>query len=427
MAAQAQQQRRQPFRPYTLLVVAATLIMLTLHGCDDDPVDEQRRNGTLTTIAKYCQCSLDDDNADMTSADCSARQVSSLPADATADACPEPKDGCTCVLREVEVVEGRLYSAGSGSLTATLSPRAGAGGASGNSTCDWSSWPVAAPVPEASKEAPAAPEPAGRRPDPEVALHYQRVGLSEHASVASFASAAVELMHLGAPAALVDRTLAAAREEVQHARMAFAIARTWSPEAFDVDGIDGPPEARGSPTLPEFVRRTALEACAGETPAVLRAAIALGRARDPQAVEYLRAVLAEERRHAELAWATVAWAVAADDRSAEAHGAARRAAVDALTSAASALEAQAATGSTTSEAARRSAELLEVGILSAELKAEAMRIGARVVRHLLALVSDEQLPITDLPTFEATVQGHFDEALAEAHSGKASRVESNVI
>ncbi|MFN7146774.1 MAG: hypothetical protein ACK4YP_23575, partial [Myxococcota bacterium] len=77
----------------------------------------------------------------------------------------------------------------------------------------------------------------GRRPDvsrltPEerrvLAEAWTRDALIEHASVAAFARFALELLAVGAPADLVDAAHAAARDEVRHARLAFALAEAYA-------------------------------------------------------------------------------------------------------------------------------------------------------------------------------------------------------
>ena len=60
-------------------------------------------------------------------------------------------------------------------------------------------------------------------------------------------------------------------------------------------------------TLAEFASQTVKEAVEGETPATLRAALALHFVEHEGVRDYLKQVAVEERRHAELAWATLAW------------------------------------------------------------------------------------------------------------------------
>lgn len=254
----------------------------------------------------------------------------------------------------------------------------------------------------------------------EIARYYQHVGLAEHVSVASFSRAVLELMEHGAPAGLVEQTLAAAREEVEHAQMALALARTWSNASFEISGISGLGEHR-SGGLADFARRTVTEACAGETPAVLRAAVAQRHARDERVLKYLDAVLLEERRHAELAWATVAWSVVlgSQDGDAKVDGAVRGAVYEALASAVASLEVQARALPQEKDDAGSSG-LLAVGILSPELNAEVARMASSLVQRLRAELLQLNLKGGGLRQFESLVHHHFGGAI-DAVAGAVER------
>ncbi len=135
--------------------------------------------------------------------------------------------------------------------------------------------------------------------------------LVEHASVAAFARFALELLAAGAPAALVDDAHAAARDEVRHARLAFALAETYA----------GGPVAPGpfpfgasvplTLDLATLAATTAREGCVGETVVALLATEALTRATDPAVRRVLTVVASDEARHAELAWRAVRWMIEA--------------------------------------------------------------------------------------------------------------------
>jgi hypothetical protein len=134
-------------------------------------------------------------------------------------------------------------------------------------------------------------------------------GMYEHASVASFARFAMELMAVGAPAELVEAAHHAAADEVRHARACLALASTYagrpvSPGAFPFEG-----RADVSSDLAEIAARAAYEGCVGETVAAIQAAEQLNVATDPHVRDVLGSIAEEEARHAELAWRTVAWAI----------------------------------------------------------------------------------------------------------------------
>jgi hypothetical protein len=134
-------------------------------------------------------------------------------------------------------------------------------------------------------------------------------GLLEHASVASFARVSLSLLAAGAPADLLARTQEAALDEILHARLCFALAsayrgETVSPGPFPVAGA-----VSVATTLAAVAASAVEEGCVGETVAAIVAAEQLARATDPAVRAALSRIAADEARHAELAWATVAWAV----------------------------------------------------------------------------------------------------------------------
>ncbi|CAK0810580.1 unnamed protein product [Prorocentrum cordatum] len=246
--------------------------------------------------------------------------------------------------------------------------------------------------------------------------HYQRVGLAEHASVASFSRAALELMEHGAPAGLIDRTLVAAREEIRHAQMALALASSWSAVPLRVTGIDGLSREPAGGDLVDFAKRTINEACAGETPAVLKALVGHHLASDGPVRRYLSAVVAEERRHAELAWVTAGWTLVHEAESqirpAE-QGRVRGGVDEALSSVVSSLWAQ-VNASARDAASEQSSRLLRAGIVPKELEAAVAQIAAPLAERLRSELLHPRLLTDGLPRFELVVQQQFDQALEEA-------------
>jgi len=132
----------------------------------------------------------------------------------------------------------------------------------------------------------------------------------EHASIAAFARFALQLLAVGAPPDLVEGAQSAMADETVHAQLAFALASAYAgadigPGPLHVDAaLDGA-------SLRELVVTTFAEGCVGETVAAIEALEALEGARDPQVRAVLEKVAADETRHAELAWRTVAWALGA--------------------------------------------------------------------------------------------------------------------
>jgi len=134
---------------------------------------------------------------------------------------------------------------------------------------------------------------------------WAREAAMEHASIASFARLALDLMAHGAPARLLEGVAAAMADEVRHAQAAYALAS-------GADGAVGPgPLAVPTPAVPSLVElatATVRDGVVNESLAAAVAAARLASATDPAVVAALRAVVDDEARHAALAWQIVAWA-----------------------------------------------------------------------------------------------------------------------
>lgn len=142
----------------------------------------------------------------------------------------------------------------------------------------------------------------------ELAQHYTQVALMEHASVAAFARFSLQLLALGAPPALVADCTRAIEDETRHARLCFELASRYA-------GFDVGPSALNlggcleSCRLRDVLELVIIEGCVGETIAALEAAEAASHALDPAVCEVMSQIVDDERRHAELAYRFVAWAL----------------------------------------------------------------------------------------------------------------------
>jgi hypothetical protein len=137
---------------------------------------------------------------------------------------------------------------------------------------------------------------------------WQQDARMEHASIASFARFTLELLGFGAPPELVAGAQQASLDEIEHARLCFALASRFAnapvgPGALEVSGSEL------SRSLAESAVATLEEGCIGETIAALTAREELARASDPFVRGALETIARDEERHAELAWRFVAWAV----------------------------------------------------------------------------------------------------------------------
>jgi hypothetical protein len=141
-----------------------------------------------------------------------------------------------------------------------------------------------------------------------LAAYWTEVALAEHASIASFARHILHLLAVGAPPALVCDAQRALADEVEHARLGFALASLYGgtgvgPGPLPQAGATG---AEGLAAIVEAVIR---EACVGETLSALEAQEAASRVEDPTLRRVLQQIADDEQRHAELGWRVVQWAL----------------------------------------------------------------------------------------------------------------------
>ncbi len=139
-----------------------------------------------------------------------------------------------------------------------------------------------------------------------LAAHWAREAAFEHASIASFSQLALDLMVLGAPPELLEATHRAALDEIEHARITFALASAYGGRSVGPSALDVTP--RRHATMAELARSTFLDGCVGESLASAALAEAARRAHHPSLSALLAGMAADEERHAELAWRIVAWA-----------------------------------------------------------------------------------------------------------------------
>ncbi len=166
---------------------------------------------------------------------------------------------------------------------------------------------------------------------------WREAAAAEHASIASFARATLELMAVGAPLSLVARSHQAALDEVRHARLSLAVARRLAGDESALAAMDdiddsgvtsetddcafGPlpvasPRVSAGPqtsSLALVATTTLVEAAVPETLAALAAGVAARRCRHADVRAALDEIHADETRHAALAWDIVDWCVVRDN------------------------------------------------------------------------------------------------------------------
>jgi hypothetical protein len=146
-----------------------------------------------------------------------------------------------------------------------------------------------------------------------LARYWIEAAALEHASVASFARFTLELLALGAPPALVAEAQRAGLDEVEHARVAYALASAYAGEALGPGPLDLG-ALRVATDRREVIRALVTEACVGETLGVAEALAHADHTLDPALARVHRRIAEDEQRHAELAWRTLAWLLEGADQ-----------------------------------------------------------------------------------------------------------------
>ena len=139
---------------------------------------------------------------------------------------------------------------------------------------------------------------------------WAQAAQEECASVPAFLHLAAELLAHDAPDALVERCLAAAEDEMVHARLAAELASRLLASHVDPtypDVAPRPPLA-GRAGLVRLATESWLDGCLGEGLAAARAARAAQLDGDSRAQSAQRAIARDEARHAELGWSLLKWA-----------------------------------------------------------------------------------------------------------------------
>ena len=128
--------------------------------------------------------------------------------------------------------------------------------------------------------------------------------LEEHASIAAFSRATLELMALGAPADLLAEYQSASLDEIRHARACFALVAALSGQDISAGKIEveGPRD-----DLDVIVADVFWGGCVGESIAALCAQRALRDCTWEPARAALSQIAEDEARHAALAWSTLSF------------------------------------------------------------------------------------------------------------------------
>jgi len=162
---------------------------------------------------------------------------------------------------------------------------------------DWANFPHRLPL-----------QPASATLSAYLVEQWTRLALLEHASIAAFARFSLQLLSLGAPSDLIERTTEAMADETQHAQACFAIASQYAGQPVG-PGRLAIEHSLDDHTLREIVVNTIREGCVGETVAAIEAREAAEYVTDPALRALLLRISEDETRHAELAFRFVQWAL----------------------------------------------------------------------------------------------------------------------
>lgn len=143
-----------------------------------------------------------------------------------------------------------------------------------------------------------------------LAQSWLRAALAEHASVAAFARFVLQLMAVGAPAEMVEDATRAMHDEIEHARLCFALVQAYGGRPVAPGRLPIDDALTDSHDLEAVVRATFVEGCIGETLAAVEAALARHSAREPAVDAVLDRIAHDETAHACLAWRFVQWGLA---------------------------------------------------------------------------------------------------------------------
>jgi hypothetical protein len=150
---------------------------------------------------------------------------------------------------------------------------------------------------------------------PERARFWLEGAAAEHASVAEFARLSLVLMAHGAPPELLAETHRAALDEIAHAKTCFTIAAKLTGETYAAGPLDVA-RADADASIEALARCTLRDGCLGEAAAAMELEALAREEDDADVATAIRGMARDERRHAELAWRILDFAIATDARAA---------------------------------------------------------------------------------------------------------------
>ena len=143
----------------------------------------------------------------------------------------------------------------------------------------------------------------------EIGAYWLQNARAEHSSVAGFHRFTLDLLARGAPPELIGRAQAAAAQELRHALDCFGLASRYLGRPMGPGPLDMGGRAVIATSLAQLAAWTARDGAVGETLAAYLAERALVETTDPAVRAVLDRIVRDETGHAELAWATIRWAI----------------------------------------------------------------------------------------------------------------------
>ncbi len=143
---------------------------------------------------------------------------------------------------------------------------------------------------------------------------WTEIAIAEHASIAEFHRAALELLRFGAPDSLVAGAQRAAMDEARHARRAFELASAYAGEQISAGPLSLPAHVSLAGSLAELAATTLADGCGAETCSVWLYTRLARQVDDPLVRAVMEGIVRDEARHAALAWEVVRWAISEGGR-----------------------------------------------------------------------------------------------------------------
>jgi hypothetical protein len=149
--------------------------------------------------------------------------------------------------------------------------------------------------------------PSEAAPDSSRSTRWTRDALDEHASIGAFARLSLQLLGVGAPAALIRATHEAALDQIKHAELCFALASKFTGVPLRAGPLPLPHEIHLSYDLSTIAIEALLDGVVNEGLSAAEARARLRTSADSEERAALRIIARDESDHARLGEAIVAW------------------------------------------------------------------------------------------------------------------------